>query len=94
MSRARFATEREIRINFEVCLKNAIDVGLWPPTDQGFGNELDKALRQVAKSYPQIDGSLITSAKLALEAQFDGSSAARREDEMADRLARRRAEKG
>ena len=33
MSRARFATEREIRINFEVCLKNAIDVGLWLLTD-------------------------------------------------------------
>ena len=93
MSLLKPLSRKQIQANFDEALKNAVDLGLWPPSDQGFNYEVDRALRQLAKSYPNIDGSLITSAKLALEAQFDGSSAARREDEMADRLARRRAER-
>ena len=78
MSRARFATEKQIRINFAVCLKNAVELGLWPPTDQGFDDYTDRALRVLAKSYPQIKPEYIRSAQLSLEGQFDGTNNARR----------------
>ena len=79
MSLFRPLSEKQIRANFDEALKNAVDLGLWPPSDQGFGNSVDSALRQLAKSYPNIKGDLIVSARLALTEQFDGTEDARRE---------------
>ena len=79
MSLFRPLSEKQIRANFDECLKNAVELGLWPPSDQGFGNSVDTALRQLAKSYPNIKGDLIVSARLALTEQFDGTEDARRE---------------
>ena len=79
MSLFKPLSEKQIRANFDEALKNAVDLGLWPPSDQGFGNSVDTALRQLAKSYPNIKGDLIVSARLALTEQFDGTEDARRE---------------
>lgn len=82
MSRHGFATDKEIKKNFDEALTAAIDLGQWPPSDQGFDNYVDDALRQLAKSYPQIQPALIAGAQLALAGQLDGTNAARRRAEL------------
>ena len=91
MSLFRPLSEKQIRANFDEALKNAVDLGLWPPSDQGFGNSVDTALRQLAKSYPNIKGDLIVSARLALTEQFDGTEAARQEAEVVAMISSKRA---
>ena len=93
MSLLKPLSRKQIQANFDEALKNAVDLGLWPPSDQGFNYEVDRALRQLAKSYPNIDGSLITTAKLALAEQFDGTALARREAERAEQIERLLAER-
>ena len=83
MSLMRWPSNDQIQKNFDECLKDAVELGQWPPSDQGFDEDVDVALRQVAKSYPDVRGDLVASARLALAGQFDGSNTQRRLAEMA-----------
>lgn len=78
MSRVRPATEQQVRTNFTKCLKDAVELGIWPPSDQGFDDYVNDALTTVAKSYPKPSGDSILKAHMALEGQFDGTNLARR----------------
>lgn len=77
MSLMRWPSNDQIQKNFDECLKDAVELGQWPPSDQGFDEDVDVALRQVAKSYPDVRGDLVASARLALAGQFDGTNAER-----------------
>ena len=70
MSRASFATPARILSNFKICLKDALELGVWPPSDQGFDNETYKALLAVAKAYPSASGDLVKASRNALLAQL------------------------
>lgn len=70
MSRAAFATPEQVKVNFTKCLKDALELGLWPPSDQGFFNETSRALTTLAKAYPTAGGDLVQAAKAALAAQL------------------------
>lgn len=69
MSRSEFATAAQVRANFERALSDAVTLGLWPPSDQGFSNATDSALRAIAQAYPNADGALLTAAQEAVAAQ-------------------------
>ncbi len=79
-------SEKQVQKNFDESLSAAIDLGQWPPSDQGFDNYVDDALRQVAKSYPTIDPNLIRNAQLSIAGQLDGTNAMRRAAERAELL--------
>lgn len=76
MSRAAFATAEQIQTNFDKCLKDALELGIWPPSDQGFSNETVSALMAVARAYPNGHGRLVRAAKEALAMQLAGKKAA------------------
>lgn len=82
MSRSKPVTVEQLKTNFDTCLKNAVELGIWPPSDQGFDDYVDKALTAVAKSFPNPNGGLIAKARKAFEGQLDGSNRARREAEL------------
>lgn len=75
MSRSAPATEGEIRANFDKALDAAIRLGQWPPSDQGFDNQTDRALGAVARAYPHVAQHLIEEAVAELRAQLDGTHA-------------------
>lgn len=81
--RKSFPTPDEIRKNFKTCLKDAVDIGLWPPTEQGFDYETERAIKNVARSYPNVREDLIRKAKAELEFQLDGSHIKAREARIA-----------
>ena len=74
MSRATYATAEQIKDNFRQCIKDALELGLWPPSDQGFNNETNQALTALAKAYPKADGKLVKAAKNALASQLAGKT--------------------
>lgn len=76
MSRAAFATKEQIQANFDKCLKDALELGIWPPSDQGFSDATHVALRAVARAYPNGHGRLVRAAKEALAMQFAGKNRA------------------
>ncbi|MFN8228343.1 MAG: hypothetical protein U0R18_16685 [Mycobacterium sp.] len=82
MSRSAWATDAEIRVNFAEALEAAIQVGQWPPSDQGFDDRTDSALRAVAKAYPDAPKALIDEAHAQLRSQLDGTHARQRRAEM------------
>ena len=73
MSLTRRPTKSEIQSNFDAALKRAIDIGMGPPSDQGFDEYTIDALMEVARSYPKFNSALIERAKAELVAQFDGT---------------------
>lgn len=81
MSRMKFATELETRLNFTKALKDAVELGIYPPSDQGFDKYTEEALNEIAKSFPKTEPKLIRAAKVSLDGQFDGTNAAKAEDE-------------
>lgn len=72
MSRAAFATEAQIKTNFDKCLKDALELGIWPPSDQGFTNETYGALMDLARSYPNGSPRQVKAARQALATQLAG----------------------
>ena len=76
MSRAAFATKEQIQANFDRCLKDALELGIWPPSDQGFSNATSAALLSLARAYPNGAGRLVQAAKQALAMQFAGKKVA------------------
>lgn len=70
MSRAAFASETQVRKNFARCLKDALELGIMPPSDQGFHLETDRALRDLAQDYPNPDPSLVVAARRAFAEQW------------------------
>ena len=77
MSRAQFATPEQVKANFTRCIRDALELGVWPPSDQGFNNETNRALTDLAKAYPSANGDLVRAAKNALAAQLAGKGTAR-----------------
>lgn len=75
MSRAAFATPEQVEANFAKCIKDALELGLWPPSDQGFYNETSRALTKLAQAYPEASGDLVAAAKSALAAQLSAMKA-------------------
>lgn len=73
MSRSAPATAAEIRLNFDKALDAAIRLGQWPPSDQGFDDKTNNALRAVAEAYPDATQGLIEGAREELRAQLDGT---------------------
>lgn len=69
MSRATYATALQVRANFTQALSDAVLLGLWPASDQGFSNATDSALRAVAQAYPNAGTALVAAAHRALTAQ-------------------------
>lgn len=82
MSRSKPVTAEQLKANFDKCLKDAVELGIWPPSDQGFDDYVDASLTAVAKDYPNPKGDLIARARKAFEGQLDGSNRARREAEL------------
>ena len=74
MSRATYATADQIRVNFKQCIKDALELGIWPPSDQGFNNETNRALTALAKASPSASGDLVKAAKDAVNAQLAGKT--------------------
>lgn len=73
MSRAKPASNAQVRANFAQALADALLLGLWPPSDQGFNNATDSALLAVAQAYPNADGALVHAACNAAIAQLAGA---------------------
>lgn len=74
MSRASPATAAQVRANFAEALSDALELGLWPASDQGFSNATDLALRRLAQAYPNADDALVSAAQAAVAAQLADSS--------------------
>ncbi len=68
----RRATEAEVRASFDRGLNDAVTQGVPAPSDQGFCAEVDKAIHEVAKSWPDVDSKLVQEAKIQPENQFNG----------------------
>lgn len=73
MSRLGFPTVKEIRKNFDECLKKAMELGIWPPTETGLDTETLAAIREVAKAWPTFNSNLVQKAKTEFSKQLDGT---------------------
>lgn len=72
LPKRRYPTEEEIRLNFDRALNEAVTQGIYQ-TELGLDRYTDKALLEVANSFPNITDELIAKAKQELEFQFDGT---------------------
>jgi hypothetical protein len=87
MSRIKPVTPTELKANFEKCLKDAVELGIWPPSDQGFDDVTNLALVNVAKAYPHPNSGLVSKAKQEMALQLNGTHSKAAADEW-DRLLR------
>ena len=68
-------SDKQVRESFDRWLKNAIELGLCPPSDLGFYYNVERALFELADEYPNPTGAAITKARNAFAAQMDGTDA-------------------
>jgi hypothetical protein len=80
------ATDEEIKASFDEMLSRAVELGIGPSSDLGFDYETERALRRVAKSWPDVPGELIRNARKELQCQFDGTHAAEQRARIASLL--------
>lgn len=73
MTLRRRLSDAEIRISFDRCLKDAMELGLMAPTDRGLDDITTAAICVVAQSYPRLYPTQVQKARNELEAQLDGT---------------------
>lgn len=70
MSRAALPTITMVQKHFKQCLKDALELGIMPPSDCGFHTDTVMALRKLAQAYPNADASLVQRARSAFADQL------------------------
>ncbi|WP_036529887.1 hypothetical protein [Nocardia sp. CNY236] len=73
MGRKRHPTTDELRQNFERELAS-VTTGGRLHSETGLDIETDAALIDIARAYPEIDGSLVAAARAAFASQLAGTN--------------------
>lgn len=72
-------TDSEVRKNFDSAIKNAVELGLPPPSDQGFDEWTKRAIMAVALDYPETNAERVALAHKEIQGQLSGAHKARHE---------------